>query len=252
MMCIAGPKCGEDGCFDALVRPTRIVRSSSLNHSKIETRGYFDLPNKWVMGQLEWTAIDGTETARATYDQTTAQMEQFSAFGERQQTLTYRADDGTVETITDARDEETTLASWYRGVPREITYADATTQTTVVNDAGWITSITDQNGFATGFGHDDMGRITTVTPPGGDTLAWLPTTITYTRATANAYGLTPGHWKRTESRGTYRKETWFDALWRPVIEREHDATSALLHHWLLWFHTRLARDQVAPISENGE
>lgn len=218
--------CGPQRCFDAQARPTQIQRSSQMGHgspnySKTETLTYYDHAGKWVRGQLASKWVDGIEVARGEYDSSTANLLRVFQYGRRMQTLAYNAD-GTVASATDARNFTTTLGNWYRGVPRAIGYPDGTSQSAVVNTQGWVTSVTDQNGFETGYGYDALGRLSSLTPPTGDTVAWAGTTIGFSRAVSSAYGLPAGHWQRTETRGNYRKITYFDGLWRPVIEREWD------------------------------
>ncbi len=236
---------GFSRCLDGYARPTRVTKSSNLgaaSHGKQETYGYEDQPSNWILGlplfmTVRETATAGaTETARASYDQTTGQMLTFSAFGQLQQTMTYNTN-GTVATVEDGNQRITTLSNWSRGVPTTITYADQTTESATVNDFGWITHSTDELGHQTKYDHDGMGRVTSVThlnnvtPVGHDTVAnvtWSPTSITYARvpsATAQ-FGIEANHWKRTETTGTRVRETYYDTLWRPVLERSRDTDSS--------------------------
>jgi YD repeat-containing protein len=102
-------------------------------------------------------------------------------------------------------------------------FADGASRTAVVGDEGWIESVTDENGFATSYAYDAMGRITQVTYPAGDSVAWAPTTSTFAPVASAENGVAAGHWRQTVSTGNARKVTLFDALWRPVLVREYDA-----------------------------
>ncbi|MFG6111579.1 RHS repeat domain-containing protein [Stenotrophomonas nematodicola] len=81
--------------------------------------------------------------------------------------------------MKDGRGNTITLANWKRGIPQTVGFPDATQQTATVDDAGWIRSTSDQNGFTTQYGYDAMGRITQIDRPGADTVAWNSTTQVY-------------------------------------------------------------------------
>jgi RHS repeat-associated protein len=55
---------------------------------------------------------------------------------------------------------------------------------------------------------------------------WEPTNFSFVKVASSEYGIPAGHWRLTESRGDYRRITYFDGLWRPVIEREYDNANA--------------------------
>ena len=214
--------CANAPCLDYWARPTDVTRASSLG-SKSETMTYFDHEQKWILGQVESVGVGGATITSAYYDPTTGNMLRvYGQGGLLLQTLTYGTD-GTVATVKDGRNLVTTLSNWYRGVPRNIQFADGTGQSATVNPMGWLTSTTDENGYTTGYAYDAAGRISQVTPPSGDTVAWLPTTSSFTRSNVAQYGLPAGHWRNVVSRGNYRKETYYDGMWRPRMTREYDA-----------------------------
>jgi YD repeat-containing protein len=204
--------------FDQYARPGTTAKSGTA--SRTDTQTYHDNTSLWVLGQPAISTVAGIQTSRTDYNAQALPWRRY-AYNQLQQTLTYNTD-GTLASVLDGRNFSTGLSSWYRGIPRTISYPNSTSQTAVVNALGWITSVTDQNGFVTGYGYDTMGRISAVTPPGGDTVAWTGTSISFVRATSAQFGLPAGHWRRTETRGNYRKATYYDGLWRPVIEREYD------------------------------
>lgn len=217
--------CGGIHCFDRFARPLQTVKSSSLGYTRSDAIGYHDNLPKWVLGQqASLTNLDtGKVESQTAYDGN-AQPAQVWSFGKLQQSLAYYGD-GTVATVKDGNGNATTLSSWYRGVPRQIRFADGTTRSADVDDNGWIIAGTDENGYATRYGHDAMGRMTSRTWPSGDSTAWNTSTQAFTAVGADEYGITAGHWRQTVSTGNARKVTYFDALWRPLVVHEFDAAA---------------------------
>lgn len=216
--------------FDAWARPIREVHSSTLGDTRTEDTAYHDNTAKWVIGQvarIRNVNLD-TYTTRTEFDTTTALPLRFYTPGTTanpgllNQTLTYNAD-GTLATVKDGNNKITTLSNWYRGIPRTIKYADATTQTAVVNASGWITSITDQNGFQTNYTYDAMGRLASIVYPTGDAVAWNQTTLSFAKTTATEVGFPAGTWRQQVQTGNGIHRTYFDALWRPLLTHEYDS-----------------------------
>jgi YD repeat-containing protein len=207
--------------FDSLARPLSVTKASPWA-SRTDVSEYYDDTAKWILNQPSklTNSNTGLVVSQTSYN-ASAMPSQVWAFGKLQQTLTYNAD-GTVATVTDGGNHTTTLASWKRGSPQSITYADTTTMAAVVNDNGWITSVTDENGYVSNYGYDAMGRIASIAYPTGDSVAWNPTTQAFAQVPGVEYGLGAGHWRQTVSTGNAYKETYFDALWRPIVTREYD------------------------------
>jgi len=219
--------------FDALARPTEEYRASTLGHARTDQTTYYDHTGKWVMGQIANTrnVESGVYTSRTGFDSTSLLPTHFYTAGTTLsngllvQTLTYNAD-GTIATIKDGNNNTTSLSSWYRGIPRAVTFPGSVTQTATVNAHGFVTSVKDELNNTTSYGYDALGRMTSLTHPTGDTVSWAATTIAYAKVAATEYGIPAGHWRQTVTRGNYRKEIYFDALWRPVVEREYDNAAA--------------------------
>jgi len=219
--------------FDALARPTREIRSSSLGTSRTDQTSYYDNKSLWVMGQVAWTRnLDsGIYTSKTEYDASTALPVRLYTPGATSsghqlvQTLAYNAD-GTLATIKDGLNQVTEVKNWYRGLPRRIDFPDGTNLQATVNTHGFITSVTNERGFKTNYQYDALGRLTQLSPPTGDTVEWEPTNFSFVKVASSEYGIPAGHWRLTESRGDYRRITYFDGLWRPVIEREYDNANA--------------------------
>ncbi|MDR6990217.1 polymorphic toxin type 10 domain-containing protein [Luteimonas sp. 3794] len=196
---------------------------NAQSYSRTETITYHDNMTKWVLGQASKTTANGVVTTDTTYS-ANAQPLTTKAFGKLQQTLTYNTD-GTVATVKDGNNNVTTLSSWYRGIPRSIRYPGGSTQSAVVSAAGWLTRVTDENGFATNYTYDAMGRLASIAYPTGDSTAWSTTTQVFQPVASAEYGIPAGHWRQTVITGTGRKISYFDALWRPLLVREYDTAN---------------------------
>lgn len=231
--------------FDSMARPTRITRSSNLtgNPSVTEVISYHDNLQKWTLGQKSKVVCvaptvglptgcgaSGIVVSEIAYD-TAARPTQFKSFGKIVETLAYNAD-GTLATVRDGNNNTTTLSSWKRGVPQQIKHPitpeapSGAIQAAVVDNNGWITRVTDENGFATNYQYDSMGRLSRIDYPVSDSVTWNATSFSLARATGSAYGIPAGHWQHTEATGNARKVTYLDAMWRPVLAREYDTVNA--------------------------
>ena len=214
---------------------------AQVSYSRTEVIAYQDNPSKWVMGQTASvtcaasvpasTICDGNDVvASATFDPNWSLPLTYSSFGKLVQTLTYHAD-GTVATVKDGNNNVTTLTDWYRGIPRNIQYADGAVEIAGTNPQGWITSVTNPVGSKTCYGYDAMGRVNLITQPSEttaglcDTSAWNTTALSFVRVDATEYGIPAGHWRQTITTGNGQKITYFDGLWRASVTKELDATS---------------------------
>lgn len=197
---------------------------NAQSYSRTEAISYHDNTSKWVLGQVASRAFDGVAVEQTSFDGNYAMPLQTWSFGKLKQTLTYNAD-GTVSTIKDGNNNVTSLSNWKRDVPRTVSYPNGTTQSAVVDDNGWITQVTDQNGFAKSFGYDAMGRLQTTTHPSGDTANWNVEYRSFGPSATAEYGLSAGFWRQIVTAGNYKKITYFDALWRPVIIQEEDVSN---------------------------
>lgn len=221
----------EANAYDAFARPVHETATSSLGHSRTDVTAYHDNLSRWVLGQVasRTNVNENVYLMRREFDAASALPVRIYGPGSTDasapprllQTVTYNSN-GTVATVKDGKNNTTTLSSWYRGIPQTVQFADSTTQSATVTPLGWVTGVTDENGFTTNYGYDPMGRVNQITYPAADSVAWAPTTISTVQVATAEYDIPAGHWRQTVSRGNYRKEIYFDALWRPVIEREYD------------------------------
>ncbi len=198
--------------------------------SKTETIEYHNDPSKWVMGLVKRSLTNGIEVSRTVFDAATVLPLQSYSFGKLQQTLSYYAD-GTVATVKDGNNNVATVSNWYRGIPRTIQYPvtpeapSGATQTAVVNDKGWITAVTDENGFTTSYGHDAMGRLASIAYPTGDSTVWNAVTMSFQKISSDEHGLPAGHWRASRYEGNKHINTYYDGMWRPVLEEQLDAAN---------------------------
>jgi YD repeat-containing protein len=208
--------------FDVLARTTSTTESSSLG-SRTTATNYADNPSLWVLGQPLNQSINGTPASKTDYN---AQAEPVNTwqFGKLKVARSWNAD-GTLHTLTDGNNHVTTLSDWKRGLPQTLTFADGTKQTAVVNDAGWITSVTDENGFANSYGYDAMGRLASISYPTGDDVAWNQTLLSFAPVAGSEYGIPAGHWKQTVHTGNGYSVTYFDAFWRPLVTEHYDSAN---------------------------
>jgi YD repeat-containing protein len=214
---------GMPYCFDTHARPTIVVRSgiNTAAATQVESTLYDDDTTHWVLGQVAQRTVSGLVAEKTIFD-SLHRPSKLYAFGKLTRTLTYNAD-GTIATVKDGNNNTSIYSGWKRGIPQSVQFADGEARSAVVNDQGWITASTDENGFATGYAYDAMGRIAQVTYPTGDSVAWAPTTSVFVPVGTAENGVAAGHWRQTISTGNARKVTLFDALWRPVLVREYDS-----------------------------
>jgi RHS repeat-associated protein len=213
--------------FDGFARPLSVAKSSSLGFSKTDQITYHDNLQKWVLGQVATLTDSGTGLVERQTDYYAASALPWRdyAFGKLQSTTTYNAN-GTLATIANGAGETTALSNWKRGLPQLIQFPDSSAQSAVVDDLGWIRSVTDPRSNTTGYSYDVMGRITGVSYPTGDTVAWLNPTISYVKLGVSELGIPAGSWRREEVLGNFRERTYYDARMRPVLSEKMDTALA--------------------------
>lgn len=212
--------------YDDLARALSVRHSSSLGFSRSESIGYYDDRTRWVLGQISRrTNVEtGLVMEQTDYDATTALPRRQYAFGKLLHSLDY-APDGTLSRLTDGRALTTVFSNWKRGIPQSVLYPDGKSESVAVNGAGWITSLTDENGFLTAYSYDLLGRLTGIDYPIGDSVAWNRTSRTFAASPSAKYGLPAGHWQQSVTTGDARTITYYDALWRPRVTERFDAVN---------------------------
>ena len=223
--------------FDVFVRPIDAVSSGP---SGTQTLGFefHDSLSLWVLGQRKKVVFNGVVKEEINFDGS-SRPTSFMEYGRLRQSLTYNAD-GTVATVKDGNNNVTTLSGWKRGIPQEVQYAatpespSGAIRSAVVNDLGLIEMVRDEAGYPTCYQYDQMGRVSRVTHPSKGKILpvvcgtdeWNPTTLDFEQVAVAEYGIPAGHWRQTVSTGNARKISYFDALWRPLLTKELDATDS--------------------------
>jgi len=222
-------------CFDSYARPTATRKSNTLGYGRIDVTDYHDDIALWVLGQIkrQYNADTSIVMSQTDYNAQALPWKTYS-FGKRQSTLLYNAD-GTLASVADGGNNVTLVSGWKRGIPQSIRYPatsespDGATESAVVDDDGWIASTTDENGYATGYAYDAMGRLAGIGYPTGDTVAWTSKSFEFRALTASDWlppGISAGQWRHYEGQGNAAKFTYYDAQWRPVLVQEYDIGNA--------------------------
>jgi len=194
--------------------------------SRTESIVYQDNLDLWLLGQVSAVSVNGTVEAATDID-ASGRPTAIYQYGRLKQSLGYNTD-GTVAWVRDGLGHQTSFGEWKRGIPTAMTFADGTSTSASIDDNGWITSVTDETSATTTYTYDSQGRPRTMTPPGDDTVQWNTEKSDFhplTAADSKPAGIVDGQWVLAESKGNYRKFTYFDALWRPVLVNEYDDTN---------------------------
>ena len=209
--------------FDGFARPNLVTRSSGLGYSRADTTAYFDQRTKWVLGQVASVteSSTGLTSESYAYDAATANRLASYSFGLLQESYSYNAD-GTLFARYDPLSRATVYTNYKRGLAQNVSYPNSTAESAVVNNLGLITAHTNPAGTTSGYGYDAMGRLASITPPGGDAVAYFPTTLLFEQVASAELGLAAGHWRQTVATGNARTMRYFDGLWRERLSYTYD------------------------------
>jgi RHS repeat-associated protein len=208
--------------------------TSSNTHEKVrvyDTKYAHNL-TKWILGLVDNTILNGTTINDYEYD-AFGRMENEKVFGRERATYTYYTDDttdgqylGTVKTITNANDETVELLDWKRGKPQQIKRPDGVSSYRTVDNNGWVTQTKDFKGTCTDYQYTDAGWLKLIDPCDNK---WANTVITYALATGSEglTGVFEGMLKQTTTRGGYKKVSYLDHFYQPVLTHEQDTNDAL-------------------------
>ncbi len=219
-------------------------------YTKTESIEYYDDPALWVVGQVgrivcitpggcvSASTPNGIVIAEAEYS-AGVQPARIFGFGKLEQALTYNAD-GTIATLADGKENITTFSGWKRGIPQGTVFPSTSEApagaiaSAIVDDNGWITSVTNEIGAKTCYGYDSMGRPVSLLYPSEtqlgvcDTSQWAMRSFEFRPLASGDWlpaGVSNGQWRSYEGAGSYAKFTYFDAIWRPVLVQEYDTSN---------------------------
>lgn len=243
--------CGASGvfCFDSFARPSQVEKHSSLGYSKVEVTEYEDNTSLWVLGLVRRQTLRDTQpngvapnvqftTLDVEYD-SRAMPHKVRRNGRLDQTATYWSH-GLLNTVADGLGNTTTYSDYVRGIPTRVAHAPTAeapagaTLNATVDANGWITSVTNEVGGKTCYAYDVMGRITRVTHPSGtqagvcDGSRWTEKTYEFRRLAEGEWmpiGVPMSRWRAVMTEGNRTTITYLDALWRPVLMHDYDASN---------------------------
>jgi RHS repeat-associated protein len=238
----------KNNSFDVFGTPTSVTRSGvGTNSTCTEVTSFEHNLASWVIG-LEKTRSGCDMPKQADYHPTLALPTRRSNGGVVS-TFDYFTDNdtdglngndhqvGDLKAVTDGNSQTTSLKDYYLGIPRRVEFPTGSSESATVNTKGQVTSVTDENGYATAYGYDAMGRVNLITPPSEVSASWSPTSITFTPMPSTAeWGVPAGHWKRVVAKGNYRNVTVYDGMWRPVVNGEWDANVAGTERYTRFAH----------------
>ncbi len=230
----------EVDAFNSWAMPQQVRRYSNLGGggSRTEQLTWISFTQPWVLSQLQQVTSSGQIPELTTYDALTALPVARFEFGRKVWQRTYHSagmQAGLIHTVADGKNQTTTLNDWRRGVPQYISFADQSTRRATVSDFGSVLTVVDELNNTTRFGYDLLDRLTSVQYPNEPNQTWAQTNITYSRAAFAEFGIGSTHWIRNESTGGYRKQTRYDAFWRPLSEHEYDvANTAATQRFRNW------------------
>ncbi len=215
--------------FDYWGNPKQVTKANSLGNSKVETTTYEPLGQSWLLGLVSKVVTSpgnpkGNADLEIAYDGNKLPWV-VKAFGKPTQTATY-ASDGTLQYLYDGNSKRTQFANYHRGIAKNVTYDNNEAQSAEVNDFGQITSVTDEVNKKTKYTYKRDGRLEQIAFPDGDTPASNNRNFTFELVGAGNIGIQGSLWQQTVTQGSAVKQTYFDALWRPILTYEEDTSSS--------------------------
>lgn len=193
---------------DPYLRPQTVTESGPNSTSRTTQYTYYNNQSKFVIGELASSSSPGRSMSR-TFD-ANANVSSVTTDGVAT-SYTYHAD-GNVATITYPRSLVHSFSDYKRGIPQAVSQPEGINLSSLVSNAGFVTSQTDGEGNTRSYTRDPLGRVTSVDFPIGNDSA-----TSYTGVTKSV---------RTTTRGSLVETVSYDALWRPTtVTRGGIATS---------------------------
>jgi RHS repeat-associated protein len=198
--------------------PTRVSKSSSVTTSTRYTDyEYLHQTSAWILGLQAKVRQNGVEFDRYDYG-TGAQdglVRSHYRFGQLARTYTWHSYGqpslitDIIESGTSPRVRKTSYGTWYRGVPTTVTYAlgepEAATVSRVIDPNGWVTSVTDGNGYVYGYDYSAVGWLKKIDRPA----PFSDVVINYTTSSSGVV--------QDVTTNTKRVTTTYDGFLRPVL-----------------------------------
>ncbi|HET8551813.1 MAG TPA: hypothetical protein VFM97_04995, partial [Gammaproteobacteria bacterium] len=218
------PNPDSDSSWDGYGDPLMRLEYNSSGQQLEKAYTYENLRSAWWLGQLASVTIKAPSDVAnlvpyaATF-LSSGRIGSVTKFGRLVGTYGWTGE-GLLTKITDPAGYQTQLTNYYRGRPRNITFADGGQLTVGVNGDGTIASVTNTRGYTTNYAYDPLGRLKQITYPTNGTQSWDPTTFTLATCSYIPAGIDSGSLCRTETTGAETETTYYDSLLRPVLTRK--------------------------------
>lgn len=206
---------------DVQGRPLVVSRYSPW-HSRRDATSYHDDLTAWVLGSVgsETNLNTGIVVSQVQYGPNAVPMRRFNN-GRLDESYLHDAR-GNVEATEDGRRNATLYGAWKRGVPLRVTYADDSVHSASLDSFGQISTVTNEASSTKSYRYDLMGRLSGMSYPAGDGVAWSDLQQAWEMASSPEIGLGEAHWRRSKANGNLREITHYDAMMRPVLEHRYD------------------------------
>ncbi|MEO1708260.1 MAG: RHS repeat-associated core domain-containing protein, partial [Pseudomonadota bacterium] len=182
--------------------------------TRTQSVAYSHNTNNWIIGLPDKITRNGKLFDDFDFD-AKGRLTEYRQFGVRQATVTYHETGnqaGQIHTYKDALNRTTTLTNYKRGQAQNIAMPEGVSVSRVVDDNGWVTSVTNGRGYSTSYDYTDMGWIERIDRHH----PWADSVFSYGSIGS---GLT-----QTETRGTSRITLTHDGLLRPIRTKTEDLT----------------------------
>ena len=186
--------------------PIQVTQSSNVNSgNRVYDVDYHHDTANWILGLRETLVRNGKEFESHTYNNLGLRT-RLDLFGTTVGEYNYHSD-GNLLLFTDAIGRKTQFTGWYRGVPTTVregySSVDQTTTTLNVDANGWVTSVTDPNGYITNYAYNDAGWITSIDNPAPQADVDIQ------------YPSVDNMLQQVVTRGSESTQVWLDSMLRP-------------------------------------
>ena len=155
-------------------KPKKIERWSNLTApgggsfgTRISDLTYEHKPTYWVLALTKTDTRNGVLFDEYVYD-SLGKLTEYKKFGSTWMKFGYHTADpqkGLPAWVEDALTKQTSLNNFKAGMPQNIIFPDTSTIARIIDNNGWLTSQTNQEGNTTSYQYNPVGWLTLVTPP---------------------------------------------------------------------------------------